>query len=163
VTGGPAAGSAPLAGASARLAPAASPGSLILPLADGFATRWDTVPGLEAALVPGGAVALVSAAAEASRDPAGWAGACGKTELAAHAARSLQRAGAVGVVAWVTASSRMSMLDGYAQAAAVLGLSHVGDAGLSAGRFAAWLRAPGSRGWWCWMTCGTGPTWTGCG
>jgi Tetratricopeptide repeat len=143
VTGGPATGSAPLAGVPGRPAPAASPGSPAPPLADGFAARWDTVPGLEAALVPGGAVALVSAAAEASHDPAGWAGACGKTQLAAHAARSLRRAGAVDVVAWVTATSRMSVLEGYAQAAAVLGLGHADDAGLSAARFAAWLAGTG--------------------
>jgi len=90
-------------------------------------------------MVPGCAVALVSAAAHASHDPAGWAGACGKTQLAAHAARSLRRAGAADVVAWVTGSSRMSVLDGYAQAAAMVGLGQAGDAGLSAARFAAWL------------------------
>jgi len=139
VTGGPAARGTPLAGVPAGPAPTALPGLLVPPLADGFVARWDTVPGLEAALVPGCAVALVSAAAEASRDPAGWAGACGKTELAVHAARSLRRAGAVDVVAWVTASSRMPVLDGYARAAAALGLGRGGDAGLSAARFAAWL------------------------
>lgn len=139
MTGGPGAGSAPLAGVPGTPAPTASPGSPVPPLADGFAARRDTAAGLEAALVPGGAVALVSATADAGRDPAGWAGACGKTQLAVHAARSLRRAGAVDVVAWVTASSRMSVLEGYARAAAVLGLGHAEDAGLSAARFAAWL------------------------
>src|SRR5580692_1072948 len=83
------------------------------PLAEGFAVRAETVPGLEAGLIPGAVVALV---------PGEGARACGKTQLAAYLAESLRRSGEADLVAWVAADSRASVLSGYRQAAAALGL-----------------------------------------
>ena len=103
------------------------------------------MPGLEAALVPGAAVALVPGqeAAGCGRD---WPGACGKTQLASHLAGSLQRSRTVDLPAWVTATSRASVLSGYVRAAAEIGLDHGGDAESVAARFAAWL--DGTAGPW---------------
>jgi tetratricopeptide (TPR) repeat protein len=114
------------------------------PLAEGFMPRYETMPGLEAALAPGSAVALVPAR-EAGPQTPGWGAVCGKTQLAAGAARSLRRSGAVDVVAWIAASSRVSVLDSYARAAAGLGLEGEGGAGVAAARFAAWLQGTGQR------------------
>ena len=52
----------------------------------------------------------------------------------------------VDVLAWVAAMSRASVLSGYVQAAAELGLDHGGDAESVAARFLAWL-AGTSRPW----------------
>jgi tetratricopeptide (TPR) repeat protein len=103
------------------------------------------VPGLDATLIPGAAVALVpgQVAAEGARD---WEAACGKTQLASYAARSLLRSHTVDLVAWVTATSRASVLSGYVQAALKLGLDHAGDAESVAARFVAWL-AGASQAW----------------
>ena len=110
---------------------------LVPPLADGFITRPETVPGLEAALVPGDAVALIPGQADAGR-PDG-PGSSGKTQLAAGLAGSLWQSRAIDLLAWVTATSRASILSGYAQAAARLGLDHGRDADAVAARFIAWL------------------------
>ena len=107
------------------------------PLADSFVARPETVPGLEAALVPGAAVALVPGQAAASR-PDG-PGSSGKTQLAAGLAGSLWQSRTVDLLAWVNAASRASVLSGYAQAAAQLGLDHGRDAEAVAARFLAWL------------------------
>ena len=66
------------------------------------------------ALVPG----------QASADAADWPGSSGKTQLAVDLAGSLWQSRAVDLLAWVTATSRASVLSGYAQAAAELGLDH---------------------------------------
>ena len=109
---------------------------LVPPLADGFIARPETAPGLEAALVPGAAVALVGG--QAAGTP-GWPGPCGKTQLAAGLAGALWQSRTVGLLAWVTATSRASILSGYALAAAELGLDHGPDAESIAARFTAWL------------------------
>jgi hypothetical protein len=70
---------------------------LVPPLAEGFVSRPETVAGLEAALVPGAAVALVPG----QQDGHGWPG--GKTQLASHAAWSLWRSRSVDLLVWVTA------------------------------------------------------------
>ena len=129
------------------------------PLADGFVARPETVPGLEAALVPGAAVALVPG--EPPRAAPGWAGSSGKTQLAAGLAGSLWQSRAVDLLAWVNAASRASVLSGYAQAAAQLGLDHgVMPSRWRPGSWPGWTGPPGC-GWWCSMTCGTRRTWTG--
>ncbi len=110
---------------------------LVPPLADGFISRPETVPGLEAAVVPGAAVALVPGrAAESAPD---WAGPSGKTQLAVALAESVWQARTVDLLTWVTATSRASILSGYAQAAAKLGLDHERDAESVAARFLSWL------------------------
>ncbi len=137
---------------SGQLPPAAEAGGvawpvrsgLVPPLAEGFIARTETVPGLEAALVPGAMVALVpDKAAVGAQD---WPGSCGKTQLAAYIAGSLWRSREIGLLAWVDATSRASVLSGYGQAAARLGLDHAGDAEAVAARFLAWLEGA-SRPW----------------
>ena len=103
------------------------------------------MPGLEEALVPGSAVALVTdhKTPEGTRD---WPVSCGKTQLAAYLAGSLRRSRGVDLLAWVAAASRASVLSGYGQAAAQLGLDHGGDGEAVAARFLAWLNGT-SRPW----------------
>jgi tetratricopeptide (TPR) repeat protein len=133
------------------------------PLADGFSARPETAPGLAAALVPGATVALVPAhqggisgasGTTGASDPAGrgsppaspltWP--CGKTQLAVYSAESLWRSGRVDLLVWVTATTRASVLSGFAEAAAVTGSDHVGEAWSVATSFMAWLRRT-SRPW----------------
>jgi hypothetical protein len=70
----------------------------------GGGVTWPVQAGLEAALVPGAAVALVSGRAAASR-PDG-AGSSGKTQLAVGLAGSLWQSRTVDLLAWVNAGSR---------------------------------------------------------
>ena len=117
---------------------------LVPPLAEGFIARTETVPGLEMALVPGAVVALVPG--KTAEGVQGWPGSCGKTQLAAYLAGSLWQSRDVGLLAWVDAASQASVLSGYGQAAAKLGLDHAGDAEAVAARFVAWLEGT-SRPW----------------
>ena len=136
----------PVAPAGSRTGGVAWPvrSGLVPPLAEGFTTRPDTVPGLEAALVPGAAVALVPGQ-DAGSTP-DWPGTSGKTQLAAWLAGSLWRSRELDLLGWVTASSRASILSGYLQVAADLGLDHGDDAEAVAARFLAWLDGT-SRPW----------------
>lgn len=138
-------GQAELAGSRIRAVAWPVRSGLVPPLAEGFIARPETVPGLEAALVPGSAVALVPSqgGSGGARD---WPGSCGKTQLASCAAGSLWRSRAVDLLAWVPATSRASVLSGYVQAAARLGLDHARDAESVAARFLAWLGG-GARPW----------------
>ncbi|MGH3159289.1 MAG: hypothetical protein ACRDNF_22320, partial [Streptosporangiaceae bacterium] len=112
------------------------------PLADGFSARPETIPDLGAALVPGAAVALVTAAG--GRD---WLRPCGKTQLAVAAAEQLWRSGGVDLLIWITASTRASVLAGYlAASAAALGRPPLGDGEQAAIRFVRWLGET-SRRW----------------
>src|ERR1039458_10027527 len=138
----PAAGQPPAGPARSGTWPVRS--GLVPPLAEGFIARTETVPGLEAALVPGAAVALVPG--ETTGDVRDWPGSCGKTQLAAYLAGSLWRSRGVDLLAWVAATSRASVLSGYGQAAAKLGLDHADDAEAVAARFLAWLEGT-SRPW----------------
>ena len=108
------------------------------PLAEAFATRGNSAPQVDAVLVPGAAVALVPESAQAG-GAGGWTGTCGKTQMAAWLAESAWHSGGVEVLAWVAAESRSSVLSGYAEAAARLGLGQSGDGEAAAARFAAWL------------------------
>ena len=114
-----------------RLRRASSPGQRRCPA---WRRRWFPVP----------AVAL--AGGEAAGGVRDWPGGCGKTQLAAYLAGSLRRSRGVDLLAWVTAASRASVLSGYGQAAAQLGLDHAGDAEAVAARFLAWLEGT-SRPW----------------
>jgi tetratricopeptide (TPR) repeat protein len=107
-------------------------------LADGFTDRAESVPGLAAALVAGSIVVLAPAqTGDLSR---------GKTQLAVLAAESMWQAGRVDVLVWVTAVDRASLLAGYAEAAAALGVTVPGDGEATAGRLVRWL-AETSRRW----------------
>lgn len=114
------------------------------PLASGFVPRPETGQALDAALVPGSVTALVSE--QIGSGPRGWRDTCGKTQLAVAAARALRQSGAVERVVWLTATSRASVLSGYAEAAKAVeaaddtGTGLVGDTASAAARFIAWLR-----------------------
>jgi len=107
--------------------------------------RRESVPPIEALLEPGATVALVPGR-EGTGDAAGWLGSCGKTQLAAYVAEALWQSRGVELLAWVNASDQASVLSGYAEAAARLGLDDGEDAGLVAARFVAWL-AGTARPW----------------
>ena len=112
---------------------------VVPPLADGFSTRPESAPRLGAALVPGSAVVLVPGrrGGAGSRD---WLGSCGKTQLAAFFAESLWRSREVDLMVWVSATSRSSVLAGYAEAAeAALGTDPSADAEAIAERLVSWL------------------------
>jgi len=96
-------------------------------LADGFSARLETAPDLAAALPAGAAVALVpdrAAAAAAFPGPVAapgardWLRSSGKTQLAAALAESLWQSGGVDLLVWIEATSRASVLSGYAAATA---------------------------------------------
>ncbi|MGB6455932.1 MAG: hypothetical protein WBH47_15775 [Streptosporangiaceae bacterium] len=96
-------------------------------LADGFPARLETAPSLAAGLAAGTAVALVpdraSAAAAiagptAAPDARDWLRSSGKTQLAVAFAESLWQSGGVDLLVWIEATSRASVLDGYAAATA---------------------------------------------
>ena len=114
------------------------------PLAACFTARPESSPGLLDEVVPGSVVALVPAR-EGGGMP-GWRAACGKTQLAVFAAESLWRSKAIDVLVWVTATSRASILAGYAQAAALSGAAPAGDGEPAAVRFTSWL-ARSERAW----------------
>jgi len=114
------------------------------PLASGFIPRPETGQALDAALVPGSVTALVPE--QAGTGPRGWRDTCGKTQLAVAAARTLWQSGAVELVIWLTATSRASVLSGYAEAATAAEAANdaatalAGDTDSAAARFIAWLR-----------------------
>lgn len=114
------------------------------PLAEAFSGRPETVSGIEALLAPGAVVTLVPGR-EDTGNAGGWAGSCGKTQLAAYLAEALWQADSVEVLAWVNASSRASVLSGYAETAARTGLDHSGGAESVAARLLAWLGGTGRR------------------
>ena len=107
-------------------------------LADGFIDRPETGAVLDGSLIPGATVALVSGIpGGGGRD---WRESCGKTQLAVATAQSLWHAGAVDLVIWLTATTRASVLSGYAAAAAAIGSQFTGSADAVTARFLSWLR-----------------------
>jgi tetratricopeptide (TPR) repeat protein len=109
------------------------------PLAEGFTQRPDTARGILEALVPGSTIALVPGSTFAE-GPQNWLGACGKTQLAVLLAESLWRSGAVDILVWISATSRSSVLSGYAAASvAATGIEPTGTAESVAARFLNWL------------------------
>jgi hypothetical protein len=90
-------------------------------LAEGFIARPETAPGLTAALRAGAAVALVPdrapdpglASVPAAQD---WLRSSGKTQLAVASAEALWQSGEVDLLVWIDATSRASVLAGYAAA-----------------------------------------------
>ncbi|MGA4943190.1 tetratricopeptide repeat protein [Streptomyces cinereoruber] len=68
-------------------------------------------------------------------------GGVGKTQIAAHHARTQVAEGQMDVVVWATATDRSGVLSAYAQAARALGLPGVAeDDGQNAALFLAWLQ-----------------------
>ena len=114
------------------------------PLAPGFIPRTEPGGALAAALVPGAMAALVSYhPGSAGRN---WLDACGKTQLAVAFAQSAAEQAEVELVFWVTATSRASVLSGYAEAAEAAEIVRTGDAESTSARFLRWLRDT-SRPW----------------
>jgi hypothetical protein len=131
-----------------ELAPAGKPAAAqaapvrigpVPPLAAGFITRPETAPGLGGTLVPG-RVAVIAPARPSAEPARDWLSVCGKTQLAAHFAESLWRGRELELLVWVTATSRASVLSGYAEAAAAaMGADPAGEAEAAATRFVNWL------------------------
>jgi len=119
-------------------------------LADGFIARTESAPNLAQVLTPGAAVILTparAATAAITPGPPDWRGMVGKTQVAAHLAETLWESRDVDLLAWVNASSRVSILSGYASAAAMaMGIDSADDAEAVSARFIGWL-AETSRPW----------------
>ncbi len=125
-------------------------------LVDGFTARPETAPDLTAALPAGAAVALVpdrGAAPSAfpgplaAPDAQDWLRSSGKTQLAAAFAESLWQSGAVDLLVWIEATSRASVLSGYAAAtAAATGRDQASSCESVAAQFLSWLGET-SRSW----------------
>ena len=115
------------------------------PLAEGFFARPETAPGLTALLRAGAAVALVPdrapdpglASVPAAQD---WLRSSGKTQLAVASAESLWQSGEVDLLVWIDATSRASVLAGYAAATAeATGRNQASSCESVAAQFADWL------------------------
>ncbi len=125
-------------------------------LAEGFRARLETGPSLAAVLPAGAAAALIPdrAAAPASpRGPVGapeaqdWLRSTGKTQLAAAFAESLWHSGGVDLLVWIDATTRVSVLTGYAAAmAAATGRDQASSSESIAAQFLSWLDET-SRSW----------------
>src|SRR5579862_7279189 len=125
-------------------------------LADGFSARPETAPDLTTALPAGAAVALVPDRAAtpdafpgplAGPDALDWLRSSGKTQLAAAFAESLWQSGAVELLVWIEATSRASVLSGYAAAtAAATGRDQACSSESVAAQFLSWLEET-SRSW----------------
>jgi tetratricopeptide (TPR) repeat protein len=153
-----------MAGRGQRAMNRAPPGRLSWPvrsgtvpaLADGFSARLETAPSLAAALPAGAAVALVPDRAAAPGatpgtaavpDAQDWLRSSGKTQLAAAFAESLWQSGGVDMLVWIEATSRASVLSGYASAtAAATGRDQASSCESVAAQFLSWL-AETSRSW----------------
>jgi tetratricopeptide (TPR) repeat protein len=108
-------------------------------LADRFGARAERVADLAAALVAE-AVAVLVPVRVAGDGPGGWLESCGKTQLAVSIAELMWQSGRLELLLWVTASSRASVLSGYAEAAvAAMGADPDSDGEVIAQRFADWL------------------------
>jgi tetratricopeptide (TPR) repeat protein len=96
--------------------------------------------GLTLARLPAHKITALLPGGDKASDP-GWGGGTGKTSLASALARSCWESGTARLVAWISATSRDSLLTGYAGAAQDLGLVGpvAGYAQLLASRFLEWL------------------------
>jgi len=114
-------------------------------LADGFIARLETAPDLMAALPPGATAALVPD--RAASDAPDWLRSSGKTQLAAAFAESLWQSRGVDLLVWIEATSRASVLSGYAAAtAAATGRDQASSSESVAAQFLSWLGET-SRSW----------------
>jgi tetratricopeptide (TPR) repeat protein len=121
-------------------------------IADGYIDRLETAPDLAAALRPGAMVALVShraadpgrTADSTARD---WLRSSGKTQIAVALAESLWHSRELDLLVWIEASSRASILSGYAAATAlVTGRDQAASCESVAAQFLSWL-AETSHSW----------------
>jgi tetratricopeptide (TPR) repeat protein len=149
--------SAAPSGAPAGAVPVRSPSwpirsGTVPAIADGYIDRLETAPDLTAALRPGAVVALVShrtadperTAGSAARD---WLRSSGKTQIAVSVAESLWHSRELDLLVWIEASSRASVLAGYAAATAlVTGRDQATSCESVAAQFLSWL-AETSHSW----------------
>jgi tetratricopeptide (TPR) repeat protein len=121
-------------------------------LAADYASRPETAPDVAAAMPAGAAVALVT---DRGADPSpvsgpaapDWRRASGKTQLAAAFAESLWQTGQLDLLVWIQATSRASVLSGYAAAtAAATGRDQAISCESVAAQFLGWLGET-SRSW----------------
>jgi tetratricopeptide (TPR) repeat protein len=144
---------------SSAVAPTAVPGAVpggpyrpvrsgtVPALADGFSARVETAPGLKATLRAGAAVALVpdraaraAGAGLAAPEPQDWLRSSGKTQLAAAFAESVWQSAEVDLLVWIEATSRASVLAGYAAATAdATGRTQASSCESVAAQFLSWL------------------------
>jgi tetratricopeptide (TPR) repeat protein len=125
-------------------------------LTDGFSARVETGLDLTAALPAGAAVALVADRAVApgafpgppvGPDAQDWSRLSGKSQLAAAFAESLWQSGGVDLLVWIDATSRASVLSGYAAATAdATGRNQASSCESVAAQFLSWLDET-SRPW----------------
>jgi tetratricopeptide (TPR) repeat protein len=124
-------------------------------LADGFRARLETAPSLAAVLPAGAAVALIPGRAApasftgpvAAPGAQDWLRSTGKTQLAAAFAESLWHSGGVDLLVWIEATTRVSVLTGYAAAmAAATGRDQASSCESVAAQFLSWLSET-SRSW----------------
>ncbi len=121
-------------------------------IADGYIDRLETAPDLTAALRPGTMIALVSQRAADQGQTAGptardWLRSSGKTQIAVVLAESLWHSGELDLLVWIDASSRASVLSGYAAATAlVTGRDQATSCESVAAQFLSWL-AETSHSW----------------
>ena len=118
-------------------------------LVDGFSPRPETAPGVTAALPAGAAVALIPDRPAARADGPGpaaapkaqdWLRSSGKTQLAAAFAESLWQSGEVDLLVWIDATSRASVLAGFAAATAdATGRTQASSCESVAAQFLSWL------------------------
>jgi hypothetical protein len=121
-------------------------------LAPDYASRPETAPDVAAAMPAGAAVALVT---DRGADPSpvlgpaapDWRRASGKTQLAAAFAELLWQTGQLDMLVWIQATSRASVLSGYAAAtAAATGRDQAISCESVAAQFLGWLGET-SRSW----------------
>jgi tetratricopeptide (TPR) repeat protein len=114
---------------------------LVPPLADRYTLRHETGPDLSAALDRSANVALTPRARRADALSAHDLLQCtGKTQVAVQHAEALWQAGAIDLLLWIDASTRESILSGYADAAAALtGARLAGSAESTAASILHWL------------------------
>lgn len=108
-------------------------------LADCFTPRPQTGPGSLDAVAPGQLLALTtrSARPKQARD---WPGGTGKTQLAVHLARTWWQESQDGLLVWLSAATRESVLSGYVRAAHErTGTVPADEAQATAARFLSWL------------------------
>jgi tetratricopeptide (TPR) repeat protein len=107
------------------------------PLADAYFPREQTGPDL-ASMRPGETVVLIHGE-ETELSPASQGG-TGKTQLAVEFTHAMWNTRAVEILVWVTASSRESIVTGFAQAANTVDASQPDEGAESAAaRFVSWL------------------------
>jgi len=108
------------------------------PLADAYYPREQSGPDLASSLPPGETVVLIHGE-ETGQAPADQGG-TGKTQLAVEFTHAMWNSRAVEVLIWVNASSRESVITGFAQAANTVDASQPDEgAETAAARFVSWL------------------------